>query len=260
MRTILTVMAACLLMAVGNPDAAAQRKKKTAKTGPESRTYALAGNYTRLEVKSALDVVVCDTVKAVTVTLPARVHDDMVVEIENDELTIRLRGQHRLKERPQVLLPHNPRLTRVELSGSASFTTPKGLSGDNVKVDAGGASRFEGNLTGKKIDIELSGASWFHGHIEAGIVEYDSKGASSALMTGSAFMTLDVDLSGASTMDAKNFTAKKVRGEMSGASNLVVQCTESLRVNLSGASTLTYIGSPRDINCQTDALAKVVKK
>ena len=249
MRTILTVMAACLLMAVGNPDAAAQRKKKSAKTGPESRTYALAGNYTRLEVKSALDVVVCDTVKAVTVTLPARVHDDMVVEIENDELTIRLRGQHRPKAR-----------TRVELSGSASFTTPKGLSGDNVKVDAGGASRFEGNLTGKKIDIELSGASWFHGHIEAGIVEYDSKGASSALMTGSAFMTLDVDLSGASTMDAKNFTAKKVRGEMSGASNLVVQCTESLRVNLSGASTLTYIGSPRDINCQTDALSNVVKK
>ncbi len=254
------MMAACLLMAVANPDAAAQRKKKTANKGPEERSYTLAGTYTRLDVSSAFDVVVSDTVKAVLVTLPAHLQENMVVEVQNDELTIRLQGQHRLKERPRVVLPYNPRLTKVELSGTSTFTTPKGLNGDNVKVDIGGASRFEGNLTGKKVEIELSGASWFHGHVEAGIVEYDSRGASSALMTGSVFMTLDLDLSGSSGLDAKNFTAKKVRGEMSGASNVVVQCTESLRVNLTGASTLTYIGSPRDINCQTDALSRVIKK
>lgn len=260
MRTLVTFVAACLLMTVGSMDANAQRKKKSPGTGPESRTYAISGTYTRLDVKSAFDVVVSDTVKAALVTLPAHLHDKVVVEVEHDELTIRLKGQHRLKERPRVILPHNPRLTKVELSAASTFTTPLGLSGDALKLDIGGASRFEGNLTGKKVDIELSGASWFHGHVEAGMVEYDSKGASSALMTGSVFMTLDLDMSGASGLDAKNFTAKKVRGEMSGASNVVVQCTESLRVNLTGVSSLTYIGIPREVNCQTDALSKVIKK
>ena len=260
MKTILTMVAACLMMAVVNPDATAQRKKKTVNKGPEERSYTLGASYTRLEVGSAFDVVVCDTVKTALVTLPTQLQDKIQIEVQNDELTIRLHGQHRLKERPRVVLPYNPRLTKVELSGSSTFTTSKGLNGDNVKVDIGGASRFEGNLTGKKVEIELSGASWFHGHVEAGIVEYDSKGASSALMTGSVFMTLDLDLSGSSGLDAKNFTAKKVRGEMSGASNLVVQCTESLRVNLTGASTLNYIGLPREVNCQTDALSRIIKK
>ena len=236
MRTIVTLVAACLLMTVGSVDANAQRKKKTANHGPESRSYTISGTYTRLDVRSAVDVVVSDTVKAAVVTLPAHLHDKVVIEVEHDELTIRLQGQHRLKERPQVILPHNPRLTKVELSATSSFSTPLGLSGDVVKLDIGGASRFEGNLSGKKVDIELSGASWFHGHVEAGMVEYDSKGASSALMTGSVFMTLDLDMSGASGLDAKNFSAKKVRGEMSGSSNVVVQCSESLRVNLTGAS------------------------
>ena len=260
MRTIVTLMAACLLMAVSNPEAAAQRKKKNASNSPESRSYTFSGNYTKLEVKSAFDVVVSDTVKAVIITLPGNLQDKVVVEIEDNELTIRLKGQHKLKERPRAVIPHNPRLSEVELSAASSFTTPLGLSGEAVKVDIGGASRFEGNLSGKKVDIELTGASWFHGKVEAGMVEYDSKGASEGLMTGSVFMTLGLDMSEASKLDAKNFTARKVRGEMSGASRAVVHCTESLRTDLSGASTLIYSGTPREVNCQTDALSRVGKK
>lgn len=254
------MMAVCLLIAIGSPDANAQRKKKATSSNPNTKAYTLQGQYTKLEVKSAFDVVVSDTVKTAIVTLPARLHDKVVLEIEDDELTIRLKGQHKLKERPQVILPYNARLSKVELSAASSFTTPMGLNNDEVKVDIGGASRFEGNLSGKKVEIELSGTSWFHGKVEAGMLEYDSKGASQALITGSVFMTLDIEMSEASKLDAKNFTAKKVRGFLGGASSAVVQCTESLRVNLTNASTLTYIGTPREVNCPTDALSRVFCK
>lgn len=258
MKTTVTALMACLLMLAGL-DASAQRKKKSA-ANPNEKTIALSGSYTRLDVSSAFEVVVSDTVKQAVVTLPARLHDNVVMEIEKEKLTIRLKGHNKMKVTPRVVLPYNPRLAQVELSGASSFTTSTPLNADVVKIDIDGASHFKGDITAKKVVLELAGASHLESRIESGMVDFDSKGASSALITGSAFIQLKLDMSGASRLDAKNFTTKKVKGEINGASIGLVHCTESLRVELNGASTLTYSGTPRDINCPTDVLSQLRRK
>ncbi|MBP3763454.1 MAG: DUF2807 domain-containing protein [Bacteroidales bacterium] len=259
MKTTVTALMACLLMLAGI-DANAQRKKKSA-TNPDTKVLTLGGTYTRLEVSSAFEVIVSDTVKQPVATLPAHLHNNIEFEVENGKLSIRLKGRNSMKQRPRIVLPYNPQLTEVELSGASSFRTPMGLNGDIVKLDIDDASTFEGNITAaKKADIELAGASYFHGRVESGMVEYESKGASTALITGSAYIHLDLDMSQASKLDAKNLVARKVKGALTDASNALVQCTESLRVNITGASTLTYSGTPRDIDCPTDVLSRLRRK
>ena len=260
MKTRIMMIAACVLLAGFNLDANAQRKKKTASVA-EQKGYAIANTYSKLEVSSAFEVTMSDTVKEVMVDIEGGRHENVAIELEKNTLKISLKGRNKLKRRPRVVLPYNARLAEVELSGASTFTTPLALKADVVKIDIDDASKFHGNIVAsKKVEIELSGASHFHGKVESGLVEYESKGASTGLMTGSAYIQLKLDMSGASHLDAKNFTSKMVRGEVEGASTATVHCTESLRVNINGASTLTYSGTPRDINCPTDVLSRLRRK
>ncbi|MDA8218884.1 MAG: DUF2807 domain-containing protein [Dehalococcoidales bacterium] len=101
----------------------------------------------------------------------------------------------------------------------------------------------DGFKSQSNVDIEVSGASKLTVNSEFGDVKITDSGASHITATGSG-NGLNLDVSGASTADLQGFAVKDATVGLSGASNATVDVTGRLDANLSGASTLSYTGSP----------------
>ena len=123
-----------------------------------------------------------------------------------------------------------PSFVSVEASDASQVTLVDFVLQDEVSLDASGASRFEGDLEAPRLDLTLSGAS-------------------GADLRGSA-QDLRIDASGASTADMSELSATNADVIVSGASNATVDVSGTLEVDASGASHVTYLGSPTlgDVN------------
>jgi len=93
------------------------------------------------------------------------------------------------------------------------------------------------------LDITVSGASRVTGDITAGDIEFDVSGASTIQLEGSADDMIAA-VSGASTCNLGDFTVNDADVNVSGASTGTINLNGRLDANVSGASTLLYIGDP----------------
>jgi hypothetical protein len=115
----------------------------------------------------------------------------------------------------------------VKNSGAAQ-THFSNVQAANVRVNFSGASKLNiEKINSEKFDADLSGAS-----------EFDIKLPSTA-------KKLVIQASGASNFRGKLLVAKDAIASASGASNIDVQATETLKANASGASTIDYFGSAK---------------
>ena len=187
---------------------------------PTTKNYAINGTYNKLNVSDAFQVTVSSQVTDVEVTVDERAHDQMDVYVKNGTLYIGFKTIiSTYTGTAKAVIPANTALHAIDLSGASSFS---------------------GNLNGSDVKIDLSGASYYSGDVTASSIELDFSGASKANLRGYCGSTLDIELSGASILYAAGLDAQDVKGDMSGASTADVTCCDYLRVNLSGASTLTY--------------------
>jgi hypothetical protein len=109
------------------------------------------------------------------------------------------------------------------------------------------------------LDITLSGASRLTGDITAGNVDFGISGASTVQIEGSAD-DIDANVSGASHFNLEAFTVNNADINFSGASSGTVNLNGRLDANLSGASTLWYIGEPTSTDINTSGASTVSKK
>ena len=134
-----------------------------------------------------------------------------------------------------------PNLDELALSG-ASKGKIEGFSSSNTFVTrVSGASRLEiQNMNVGNVEIELSGAS-----------ELIAEGSGNDL-------TSIVD--GASDLDLTNFPVNDADFIVSGASDVTINLDGILNANLSGASTLQYIGDPTMGDIETSGASTINKK
>jgi hypothetical protein len=130
-----------------------------------------------------------------------------------------------------------PSLASLDLSGATQATLVDFIVDGSVTLDASGASKIEGMLQAGAVDLTLSGAS-------------------SSSLTGSA-EALRVDASGASSADLGVFPAADVVVVVSGASSATVNASGTLEADASGASHVTYLGSPTLRNVSTAGASSV---
>lgn len=154
------------------------------------------------------------------------------------------------------------------------------LRKDKLDIDLKGASSLEINkLSLNEIDVELSGASSFKASkIELNDASFDLSGASNvqiesliaddielSLAGASSFKAsgsvdkIEVDASGASKVDMINVSSSKVSGHLSGASSGYFSFRGSLKLDLSGASTLYYLGDSSSLDVSTSGGSSVKK-
>jgi len=133
--------------------------------------------------------------------------------------------------------------SEIKLSG-ASHASLKG-SYDRVGLEASGASNARLGVNSKTVDAELSGSARLDLEGEFDRVSIEASGASQAeLESSDTLSSLDIECSGASSVESRHAKAMDVNVELSGASKCRVSALRRLSVEASGASTCYYEGGP----------------
>ena len=87
----------------------------------------------------------------------------------------------------------------------------------------------------------------------------NASGAGNMQVSGEA-ESLQVEISGAGEVDAKDLRARKVTISSSGSAQADVYASEELRANVSGAGNVTYYGDPKNVSEDTSGSGSISKK
>ena len=140
-------------------------------------------------------------------------------EVHGEVLAIRSRGNMR-SVTPLVIRVWAPALTAVRVEG-ASAVTVHGVRGDQITLEASGASK-----------LEVDGA----------------------------VRDLVAEASGASTLALARLSAGTARASAGGASTVVLDVTRELTAHASGASTVCYSGDPASVKKDISGASSLEKR
>ncbi len=239
---------------------------------PITKDFNVPGAYTELEVHNAFDVTVSDAVDVITITAGENVMPNVVVEVVENTLKIRLKPMASVYGGElKATIPYNANLTSVDLSGASEFRSEYGLEGQKVDVELSGASNFIsgasnffGDIWADQIDMDLSGGSNINGNVAADDLDLELSGASNVKLLGQVGM-LKVDLTGASNIvkqiveNRYGLVCDQCEGSITGASNAYIHCDGNIRVSLSGASDLHYTGDANTTGSTTSGASNIIR-
>ncbi|MEN8191616.1 MAG: head GIN domain-containing protein [Bacteroidota bacterium] len=120
---------------------------------------------------------------------------------------------------------------------------------------------IKAEITVKELEgLDASGACkiYIEG-INTDSFELDMSGACKGELIGET-KKLEVDISGASSLDAKDLRAEKVEVDISGASNAQVYASSSLEAEASGASSITFYGDPEKVETDVSGASNIKSK
>ncbi|MFC2001626.1 head GIN domain-containing protein [Chloroflexota bacterium] len=215
----------------------------------ETRQYDFS-EYTRVDISNAFsyEIKQSDTY-SISITANNNLFDDIKVAKEGQTLIIGM-------EPPEVrwaIFNTNlnlkavitmPQLNGLDSSGATRGTVANFSSTENLDVTASGASSVElEKISAGDVSFDVSGAGKVTGDIEANKMELEASGASTVQLKGSAD-SIASDGSGASHLKLADLKVGNANIILSGASDCTVNLDGKLDTELSGASTLEYIGEP----------------
>jgi len=126
------------------------------------------------------------------------------------------------------------------------------VSGGTLQIKSEGTIRPTQGITivlssASLADINLNGAvSLTAGQLSGHDLKLESNGASDLSVAGSV-TNLEVNLSGASKLDAKSLQTQTATVSLDGATFGEVTVTDTLKASISGAGALTYSGNPKSV-------------
>jgi len=190
----------------------------------ETEEYAFA-NFTRVEISSAFvfEIGYSDSY-SINVTADDNLIDYVQVSQDGETLKIRLGAAPSFRLVTLRASVTMPRLNGLTVSGASRGTVSDFTPTEGLNITVSGASRVEGDFT-------------------AGDIGFDVSGASTVQLEGSADDMVAV-VSGACTFNLGDFTVNNADVNISGASTGTINLDGRLDANVSGASTLLYIGDP----------------
>lgn len=107
-------------------------------------------------------------------------------------------------------------------------------------------------------EVELSGATTLEAlNLRGDALRISGSGASRIELAGET-RALELDLSGASKVDAEKLVADEVRVEVSGASKVEVHAVKTLGVSISGAAKVRYAGTPQILEKRISGVGSLV--
>ena len=139
------------------------------------------------------------------------------------------------------------------------------VSGDTLKIYSedriSAKTRVNVRISMPAIEaLEISGASSGNvSNVKADSLELKASGASKIRINGEA-KTLEADASGASSIDAESLKVENADVEASGASKAMINASNNLKVDASGASKISYVGEPKNVEQNSSGASSVSKK
>jgi hypothetical protein len=130
---------------------------------------------------------------------------------------------------------------------------------NSLKISGASSVKFNEPITSDDLTIKVSGASTLKGTVEAKTFKADVSGASSVNLTGKANEAI-IECSGASTFKSFDFTCSKANVDCSGASSILVNITNELEAEATGASSIRYAGNPSKVVANANGASNIKKK
>jgi hypothetical protein len=184
-----------------------------------------AASFSRIEVSSSFDVAVTiGEPAAVTIRVDDNVESYLDARVEGDTLHLGLRSEASISDATLSAAVTTPSLESVRSSGASRIHLAGPVAGDGLELDLSGASTLDG-----RVDLESLSAT--------------VSGASRVTLSGTA-ARLAATASGASRFELAALEVDDLRIDVSGASSAEVSVSRTLSAGASGASSLTYHGSP----------------
>jgi Putative auto-transporter adhesin, head GIN domain len=175
--------------------------------------------FDRVSLSGEADVVV--TVgegQTVTVRGDDNLLDDVETDVDDETLEISDREGVNLEPNAGITVEVRVEdLEEIELSGAGNVSA-EGIRGDAFRVDVSGAGNVEATGEVDRVDAEMSGA----GNIRLA-----------------------------------ELVAKHAIAEISGAGDIDLYATESLSASVSGAGSIIYTGSPRDVETDVSGVGAI---
>lgn len=207
----------------------------------ETREYAV-GEFDRIEAHDALRVTVRidpDAAPSVVVTLDDNLFEFLDVRVAGATLILdAIRNID--ADSSAIVEVVAPSLEGIDVSGAVTLEVTGGVGGDDVELEASGASRV-------RVDS-----------IEAGDVHLRASGASRISISGGFIAELEGDASGASFLDLREVSLTGDASlDLSGASQAEVTAAGRVSGSASGASSLVVYGDPSSVDVSTSGASNV---
>lgn len=208
----------------------------------ESYNYS---NFTNIDVSSAFKI---DITRSGSYSVQVTVDDNLLeyVEISQEGETLEISLKTVTLLWPVTM---EAKITMPELRGLViSEATRCAISGfsstKNLDIELSGASSLDlVDITAGDVQFNVYGASEVTGDIIADDTEFYIGEASTVQLVGSTG-DLVIDADGASRAKLADFTVENANVKFSGASTGTINVYGRLDADLSGASTLAYLGDP----------------
>ena len=137
-----------------------------------------------------------------------------------------------------------PDLRGLELSGTSRGDVNGFSSADSLTLGLSGASYLRiDNVKAGSTGIDVSGASKLSGSITIADGNFSVSGASTIELEGTAG-NVDIEVSGVSSVKIGDLAVVNAAVEVSGVSKATTNASDRIDANISGASTLYYVGNP----------------
>lgn len=194
-------------------------------------------NYTQQNGKSGLKITIDENL------LPL-----LKFKIESGILKIETEKGTKIIPSRLTIEAHSTELKKLGVSSSIDFILKSSLSGDNIEINASGASDVyleKPMRIANLCKINLSGASDLKtSDLECHRIEARSSGSSDLYLNGKANEG-KFNCSGSSDIKGYGFTLKTLVCSASGSSDIFITVTESLNASASGSSDIKYKGNPK---------------
>jgi len=206
----------------------------------ETEEYAFT-DFTKVEISSAFEFEIQQSSSYnISVTADDNVMEYVQVSQDGQTLKIGLRTVTWLGPVTLRASVTMPQLSDLTVSGASRGTVSDFSSTEDLDITVSGASRVTGDIT-------------------AGNADFDISGASTIQLEGSA-NDMVASVSGASRLNLDDFTVNNADVNFSGASSGTINLDGRLDADLSGASSLWYIGEPTMGDINTSGASTLSKK
>ena len=214
------------------------------------------GDFKRLVAGSAMNITATIGPKTkLVIRAPKDVLDRIRTRVDGDTLTIDVEGEINIDGQIGVEL-QTPNLVAARISGASELNLT-GLKEASFEVEGTGASQVNVEGTATRLKANFSGASHFAWTgLAAESVDISLVGASVANLTGKT-NTIRWEATGASEINADELESKDTVITAMGASKARLNVKKSLKGEATGASEISYTGSPQETQVNSSGASSI---
>lgn len=224
----------------------------------------IVDEFTAIDVRDVADVILSQgSAFEVVVEAEQEVLDKMDVRVQNGELILRLEGCFNGDPTFDVFVtvPASSPLTAVSVSGASDLITQNAIEIDeNFEIRSSGASdiTFIAANAATTSSIRVSGAGDAEVSLSSESMEIAISGAGDGSVSGET-KSLDAKISGSGDLEAFDLDAETAFVDVSGSGDAEISITgDDLEVEISGAGSISYRGTPSNINSKISGTGELI--